>query len=35
MRDNTIFTNDYIEKIENEVFGDVTKFINQISMVKR
>ena len=34
-RDNSIFTDDYIEKIETERFGDVTNFINEISIVKK
>ena len=34
-RDLSVFTNDYIEKLENETFGDVTNFINQISTIKR
>lgn len=33
-RDLSIFHGDYIEKLENERFKDVTEFINEISIVK-
>lgn len=33
-RDNSIFQGDFIQKIENERFKDVTDFINEISIVK-
>lgn len=33
-RDLSIFHGDFIEKLENERFGDVTNFINEISIVK-
>jgi len=33
-RDLTVFNGDYIEKLENERFQDVTNFIDEISIVK-
>lgn len=33
-RDNSIFSGDFIEKLETERFGDITNFINEISIVK-
>lgn len=33
-RDNSIFSDDYIVKLENERFKDINDFINQISIVK-
>lgn len=34
-RDNRVFQGDFIKKIETERFGDVTNFINEISIVKK
>lgn len=34
-RDNSIFKKEFIDKLENERFGDVTNFINEISIVKK
>ena len=33
-RDLSIFDGNYIKEIENERYGDVTKFINEISLIK-
>lgn len=34
-RDTSVFKGDFIEKIEKERFGDITNFINEISIIKR